>query len=726
MKKTATYFALFMLAAFLPGWIFADSNGGDPYEVTVPHLPRSPKIDGKLENPLWQKAAILSTFTQYEPREGAKPSEKTVAYVGFDKKNLYIAVRCDDSDPGAIRSSLTQRDKVYGDDSITVYLDTFNDKKRAFAFEINPCGVQTDGIYTEIRRRRRGMGFNRIDKNWDTYFMANARMDKQGYTVEIAIPFKSLRFPNTNNQVWGFQIMRNIRRKNEQIYWHPRSRNVNGFLIQAGQIKIDGKLDTGRNLEVMPVATGLKEQGAAFAPEAGINLKYGLTSDLTVDMALNPDFSQIEADMPQSDVNQRYALYYPEKRPFFLEGKDIFDTPLELVYTRTIVNPDWGMKLTGKMGRTTLGFLSAYDANPTGIDIPYPSGEISEVPMERGLVNILRIKQDLFQESYIGAIVTDKEIGPSWGGITRNYNRVIGVDGHLKFKDYYRFSFQVLGSQSRVESERTGLIPAMSFNLSRNTRHVQVSAEYISLPEEFEASTGFFRRKDIKQFRTRLSYAFLPQNEWIVDIRPSIEYRKAWDFANVLTDDEIRVGWFVTGWRGSFIWGGFTSELERYNGVDFHKNGFRASLRSAPFAWLDGSFNFSFGDGIYYSDDPYLGYKTSAGFMLTLKPMTNFRLFYNFKNEKFFKSRGEEKVYSINIISQRIGYQLSKTLSLRLITDYNDYYKKLFNSLLLSWQLRPGTVFYLGMDDNREQDDSGIFQNQGRVVFIKFSYWWRI
>jgi len=716
----------FFIIISIPCMAFAASNKDDAYHVVVPELLKSPKIDGKLEKALWEKAAILESFTQYEPREGTGPSEKTVAYIGYDRKNLYIAIRCYDSDPKAIRRTLTQRDKVFGDDGITIYLDTFNDKKRAFAFEVNPCGVQSDGVYTETKRRRRGTGFNKIDKNWDTYFLANARIDKEGYTVEISIPFKSLRFPNSGHQIWGLQIMRQIQRKNEEIYWHPRSRSINGFLIQAGEIRIDGKLDTGKNLEIMPVATGLKTTGESSVLEAGLNLKYGLTSDLTADLTLNPDFSQVEADIPQIDVNQRFALYYPEKRPFFLEGKDFFDTPLELVYTRTIINPDMGVKLTGKFGRTTVGFLSTYDANPAEIDIPFSSAYSGDSPMDRGLVNILRVKQDLFEESHIGFIVTDKEMGQSLGDITRNFNRVFGVDGHFKFKDYYRFTFQVLGSQSEVGTERTGFVPAMTFNLSRNTRHMQFSAEYLYLPEDFEASSGFFNRKDIKQFRTRISYVFLPQNEWIVDIRPSIEYRRAWDFNNILTDNEFRIGGFLSGWRGSFLWCGFTTEMERYNGIDFHRKGFRASLSSAPFAWLSGMFSFSFGEGIYYSDDPYLGYKTSFGFMLILKPVTNFRLFYNFKNEKFLKNRGGERVYSINIISQRIGYQISKTLSLRLITDYNAYYKEMFNSLLLSWELRPGTVFYIGMDDNREEDDIGIFRNQGKVFFIKFSYWWRV
>ena len=238
MKRKKFVYPLVILIA-IPLFIlvtlsFADDNGAN-FHIKAPRFASTPKIDGTLDNPVWEEGVVIDSFTQYEPLEGSEPTEKTVVYIGHDDKNLYIAVRAYDSDPKAVRACLTQRDQVTGDDVITVYLDTFNDKKRAFVFQVNPCGVQVDGIYTEVRRRGRGRGgFFGFDRNYDTFFITEANIDKEGYTVEMAIPFKSLRFPNTANQVWGFQIMRNIQRKNEEIYWRPRSRDVNGFLVQAG------------------------------------------------------------------------------------------------------------------------------------------------------------------------------------------------------------------------------------------------------------------------------------------------------------------------------------------------------------------------------------------------------------------------------------------------------------------------------------------------------------
>jgi hypothetical protein len=564
------------------------------------------------------------------------------------------------------------------------------------------------------------------DKNWDTYFQADARLDAEGYTVEIAIPFKSIRFPNTPLQTWGFQVQRTIRRKSEEIFWSPRSRSVNGFLAQAGVLRFAGEILKGKNLEVMPVTTASRAGDGRFEPQAGLNMKYGITSDLTADMTINPDFSQIEADIPQIDVNQRYPLYYQEKRPFFLEGKDFFDTPFELVYTRRIVAPEFGLKLTGKMGRTTVGFLTTLDGNPPFIEFPGAPVDILTTERNRSWTSVFRLRHDLMSESHIGAVYTDKEMGPGLNTIFSSHNRVAGIDGQFKFADYYRFAFQVAGSQSRAGAGNTAVVPAFSFNLSRQSRHLTASVDWNSLPPDFEASTGFLRRKDIRSLSARVGYAFLPQTPFLVSATPSVEYRRITDFKNTLTDEEVSATFFLTGWRQTVLFANVTTGLERYNGVDFRGTDARLSLTTEPFGWLSVNLNARFGDGLYYSESPYQGWNQSLGLRLTLRPLTNLRFFTNIETSSFFKSKDGERVYSINIISQRLTWQLAKPLSARLIIDWNDYYNKLYLSLLLSYELRPGTVFYLGIDDSQEQDEKGIFRGQGRYYFLKFSYWWRL
>jgi len=698
------------------------------YAVSIPEFSLPPRIDGVLDDPFWKSGTLIEDFTQFEPLEGGVPSEKTQVYLGHDKDCLYIGLRCFDSNPQAIRACLTPRDKAPADDGITLYLDTFNDKKRAFVFQINPCGIQTDGILTEGSGRRR-MGWERFDRNWDTFFLADARVDELGYTVELAIPFKSLRFPNTSSQTWGVKIQRSIPRKNEEMYWPPHTRDSNGFLTQTGTLNINGPIARGKNIEVMPVVTGLKATAEKFDPQGGLNFKWGLTSNMVLDSTLNPDFSQIEADMPQIDVNQRYALYYPEKRPFFLEGKDYFDTPFEIVYARTIVDPQWGVKLTGKNKGTTLGFLSSMDMNSPEITLSEESDEEEEEevegPLYRSLVSIFRLKKDLLSESYIGVIATDKEAGVEGDPLNSQYNRVAGVDGHLKFLRYNRLSFQAVGSMTRTAFEETGFVPAFTLGFSHSSRHLQVSADYNSIPPDFEAALGFFRRKDVRSLNVRAGYAFLPQNEWIISVRPSVEYRRIYDFNGTLTDDEYSISCFLSGWRQTYLWGWYTSGLERYEGVNFHQKSLMIGLGSEPLSWLGGEVRYNIGDGIYYDINPYLGFKTGLEMRLILKPFPCLNVSYSLGNDRFFMGRGGEAVYKINVISQRINYQVTRPLSVRLITDYNDYYGMLYLSALLSYEYRPGTVFYLGVDDNREKDFQGFFRGTGRYYFIKFSYWWR-
>jgi hypothetical protein len=476
----------------------------------------------------------------------------------------------------------------------------------------------------------------------------------------------------------------------------------------------------------MPVATASKANADPFKPEAGVNLKYGLTSNLTTDLTVNPDFSQIEADIPQIDVNQRYALYYPEKRPFFLEGKDFFDTPFELVYTRKIADPLWGLKLTGKAGKTTIGFLSAMDEDSNALDFPGAPGEAFSLDRNRGWTNVVRLRRDLWPESHLGLILTDREMGRNSGAMFDNWNRVAGLDGSFKFAGTYRFTFQVAGSQSRAGGVETGFVPALNFNLSHQSRHVQASLEWVSLPPDFEAATGFFMRRDIKALNGRVGYSFLPMTELLVSATPSVSVRRAYDFSNALTDEEYSFTLFLSGWRHSSVFLNYSTGLERYRGVDFRGSDAWLSVSSEPFAWLSFNLSAQFGDGIYYSKEPFLGWKSGYGARLTLRPLSNLRLYTGLQNNAFFKTRGGERLYRVNLLTERVTWQLSKPLTLRLVADYNDYDRTLYLSFLFGYELRPGTVFYLGLDDDRARDPAGTFRGTGRYYFLKFSYWWRV
>ncbi|MCP2519093.1 carbohydrate binding family 9 domain-containing protein [Candidatus Aminicenantes bacterium AC-335-A11] len=686
----------------------------EKYYIKVPKLSQPPVIDGLLNDECWKEAFKIEKFTQFEPKENSPPTEKTIAYIGYDKKNLYVAFQCFDSEPDKIRASLSKRDHISLDDFVGFVLDTFNAKKRAFQFVVNPLGIQEDSIVTEEPLKE--------DLSWDTYFISKGRINKDGYTVEIAIPFKSIRFPNTSVQRWGIHIFRRIRRKSERIHWIPLTRDITGYLIQAGTLEIDGEIERGRNLEIMPVATGLKRMGENFDSDFGLNFKYGITSNLTADFSYNPDFSHIEADLPQVDINLRYALYYPEKRPFFYEAKDIFETLIPIVYTRRIIDPLWGAKLTGKIGKTTIGYINAYDENPT--ESLWEISGVESRKKDNALFNILRLKRDLYSESYIGFILTDKEIGQNIGSLSR-YNRVFGLDGQFKFKKYYYFTFQALYSKTKFKNKTTSLVPALALWFKHSSRKIFFDVSWFSIHPDFEASSGFIIRNNVKEFDIRLAYKYYPQKKFLIFLRPMIHYRRWYDFKNILTDEAKIFSIYMRGSKETILSIKYSDYMERWAGINFHKNYFYLSASSQPFKWLSGSYNFLIGDGIYYDPkNPYLGFRINHYIKTEIRPSSILRISYYFKNSKFFKKKGGEKVYDINTIRQKITLQISRTLSFRFITDYHSYYKKLFNSFLISWEYRPGTTFYLGFDDTQEKE-MDVFVRKKRTFFVKFSYWWR-
>jgi len=691
-------------------------------------LSSPPRIDGQLGNPEWREAAVISDFVQYEPQEGAPPTEKTIVYLGYDSENFYLAFECHDSNPEAIRCTLCQRDRVQGDDLVSVYLDTFNDRRRAFVFQANPRGVQVDGIYVEANPRRnrgRSENFDRIDRNWNGYFRSAARKTDSGYVIEMSIPFKSLRFPNKNVQSWGIILRRQIPRKNEDLYWPPRSRDVNGLLVQAGSLSMNRSLMRGKNLELMPTVVGSRALGEKFRPEIGANVKYVITSDVTADLALNPDFSQIEADIPQNEVNQRYPVYYPEKRPFFLEGKDIFDTPFELLYSRKIVSPVWAAKLTGKIRNTSFGIMSALDDLPTAIEIP-GAPLLDENAAYRSLNNVLRLRQDLYSESYLGFIAADKEMGLAGSPVSSDYNRLAGIDGQLKLSPTNRLAFQLVGSRSRVAGSTTALAPAWHFGFNHQDRHLNYSLDWFSVHPDFEAGLGFLRRKDIHSLNLRAGYAFLPENDYVISVTPSVSYRRIYDYSGILTDEDTDLSLMVSGWRQTFLFFNYSHTFEKYNGVDLRPRQFRFTIFSAPLSWLSGRISGSTGSSIYYDDLPYLGFSNSVEGELNFRPLQNLVASLRLKDLNFYEYRGGPRVYRVTILSQRINFQLNRGLFLRAITDYDSYYKKIYLSGLLGYELNPGTCFYLGVEDHRERLGTDRYQLTGRYYFVKFSYWWRV
>ncbi|MCB1024633.1 MAG: carbohydrate binding family 9 domain-containing protein [Acidobacteria bacterium] len=431
-----------------------DVPGEKTRPVTIPKIgfERQILIDGNLDEEDWASAAVFRDFIQTSPGNNTKPSKKTEAFMMYDDKNLYIAFKCWD-DRDQIRATVAKRDSVFGEDNVRVFLDTFDDQRRAYVLGWNPLGIQMDGIFTEGRGS---------DFSVDIVMESKGVIHDWGWSVEVKIPFKSLRYQAGKGKNWGFNVGRNIDRFNDEFdSWMPEDRNVSGFLIKHGKITGLDDIKTERTLELIPSVTVSETGGRVAANEIaagrfvnqpikqeyGLNLKYTITPNITLDAAINPDFAEIEADAPVVTANQRFPIFFDEKRPFFLEGADIFQTPIRAFYSRTIVDPDFAAKLTGKIGKNSFGFLVASDNAPGNFDSdsridPEVRPYIDEFVDRNALFAVLRLKRDMGKENSIGFLGTARVF-------PENRNFVGGFDGRFKINAKDVFNFQVIGSHSK-------------------------------------------------------------------------------------------------------------------------------------------------------------------------------------------------------------------------------------------------------------------------------------
>ncbi len=738
-----------------------------PTRTTAP-----PRIDGRLDDAVWRAATRITAFVQQQPLDGAPATEETELYIAYDTENLYFGMHVHYSDPVLVRANRSDRDQTFSDDTITLYFDPFLDQQRAYVFSVNGYGVQGDAILDSSaptggmggggRRsgggggrpgsgggspgggRRGGMsaslaaalgGAPTGDTSWDALFESGATLVEDGWTAELAIPFKSLRYPSRGRgerHRWGFQVVRTIPGKNETDVWAPISRDVAGFLPQMGLL--DGLMDlsTSRNLEILPTltaiqfgsldtATGVFDDGDPD-PEGGLNVKYGVTPNLTFDYTYNPDFSQIESDIPQIEVNQRFPLFYPELRPFFLEGQEIFQVPgqVNLVHTRTIVDPRQGAKLTGKAGNTTVGVLVANDEAPGRID------DAADAAYGRSAqVAIARARYDLYAESYLGVIATDREF-------LDGYSRVAGVDGRFRLGRTSSVSFHAAGSQHRNEEDGDNSGPIFHLAYDRVGRNLSYSAAVDAVDPGFRTDTGFVQRVDTRVAQANVSYRWWPEN-WLVNWGPLASYSRNYDFEGILQDEQANVG--VRGvLTNSIIWVAMANrDMERYEGIDFFKTtaflggGFAASRRLSA-----GGF-FNRGDQIRYGDDPFLGAGATATFFASVRPMSRLNADLNFITSRLRDPRTREQVFDVRIYRALTTYQFTNRLLLRNILEYNAFRGTLAANLLLTYRVNAGTVFFVGYDDHYQQGDlidstifpTTRFEQTNRAIFTKLSYLFR-
>src|SRR5262245_36871613 len=463
--------------------------------VALRRVDAAVKIDGALDEPVWRQAALLTGFSMYRPADGRPASDTTEVLVWYGPDAIYFGIRAFEAHGGVIRATLANRDNIDADDKVQILLDTYADHRRALLFAVNPLGVQEDGVWSDgveasAGGPQAGGRFDAtIDLNPDYVFESRGRVTAAGYEVEIRIPFKSLRYQSTDPQTWGLQIDRVTQHTGYEDTWTPAVRASASFLIQSGRLTGLTGLRRGLVMDVTPEFTtridGIPRTTDYLytsTPDLGATLRWGVSENLSLTATGNPDFSQVEADVGQVTANARFPLFFPEKRPFFLEGLEQYDSPNRLIYTRRVAEPIAGAKLTGKAGGTNVAYLAAVDDRDQSFTGDNP------------IYNLLRVRRDLGASSTAGLVYTDRVAGDA-------YNRVAGADMRVVWRRIWFTQAQRVGSwTSDAAGVRAGTLWDVTL-YDRTGRAYGNHGELVGISPGFAAGSGFVPRTDYVQAR---------------------------------------------------------------------------------------------------------------------------------------------------------------------------------------------------------------------------------
>lgn len=754
--------ALFCLSAVLPAQSvekvrekFDTTQNASRSILSIPKLDRAPSLEdfaGMEPNGMAAKMAHAENFTQADPKDGEPVTEKTDAYLGYDAKNIYVVYLAYDSQPNAIRGRMTRRENAFDDDFVELTLDTYKDKRRGFTFWANPLGIQAEATWTE------GSG---PDWSWDTVWKTEGRRTEKGYMVLMSIPFRSLRFTSAQMQDWGIVLLRVISRKNEWSYWPHISSKVNGRLNQAGTLSGMESISPGRNMQFIPYGimrsyraiddrgTTPRFGGETVAGDVGMDAKIVLRDRFALDFTVNPDFSQVESDSPQVTVNQRFEVFFPEKRPFFLENASYFRTPIDLAFTRRIADPNYGIRLTGKEGKYAVGALFADDSSPG-------KSVLRGDPLDekKAYFGLLRVNRDVGKENSVGIIYAHREFeGDS--------NRVGGVDGRFKWAKNYFMNFQALSSSTQYRSGDYQAGPSYNFSAGYEGHKFNINTLYQDTGEGFLTKTGRFRRPEIRRVSHFANYRWRPAGKKLVSWGPNFWIMHQFDRSGKRLEYIVNPSFDINFRRNT--WFGTWAEIAREKlrprdfsslttDVDFPRN-FGGIYGGSDFlAWLGIRGEYYMGHAINFIHPvvPSRAIERGGNVTLMFKPMDKLQVDNSYIIRRSRDAVTSQNVFNNHIVRSKVNYQINRELSLRFIGQYNATLAgnpatstvptdKGFNAdFLVTYLLNPGTAVYVGYNSNLTNLDPNLaagpngdylrtnrFINDGKQVFIKISYLFR-
>ena len=739
-------------------------------DARIPRFEAEARIDGVLDEPVWRRSARLTGFSQYRPVDGRPAEDSTEVLVWYAPDAIYFGIRAFERHGGAVRATLADRDNIDADDHVAILLDTYLDHRRATMFAVNPLGVQEDGVWSDgvaagaAGGPSAGGRFDAtIDLNPDYVYESRGHVTERGYEVEVRIPFKSLRYQSADPQDWGIQVLRSVQHSGYEETWTPAVRANASFLIQSGRLVGLSALRRGLVLDLTPEFT-TKVDGAPTTPgydyrgtpEVAGNLRWGVTQNLGATATANPDFSQVEADIGQVTLNQRFALFYPEKRPFFLEGLEQFDTPNSLIYTRRIAQPVFGAKLAGKVGGTGIAYLGAVDNTDQSATGAHP------------IYNMLRLRRDLGPTSTLGVAYTDRIDGD-------DYNRVLGVDAHVVWRKVWFSEVQIASAWTRVAGGgRAGKLWTVTFG-DRTGRAYGNHFELLGIEKSFQDTSGFVNRTDFVAGRTynRFSWygrpgALVEQFTAILGFAPIWRYadfgrlrRTIEDTLQIFLIANLRGGWQAqvtlsldhVGFEAA-DYAGYTAgtapfvvphDLYHLPGATF--------IASTPNRAVSGSVVVGY-SAVPIFPEASEGHQVAVTTAASLRPTAALRLEARWVHQRLTRARDGGRFLTANIPRLKLEYQLTRSIFVRYIGQYfaedqvalldprsgqpllvngdtaraivtNDFR----NDVLFSYKPTPGTVVFLGYGASLTEADAFRFRDLSRTAdgfFLKLSYLFRM
>ncbi len=778
-------FALLAQAPNLAPAVLPDSTVYDgrsrQLDVAPPRIDTTIVVDGNLDEAVWRRAAILKGFSEYRPVDGSAATDSTEVLVWYSSDAIYFGIRAFEPHGNVVRATLPDRDNIDSDDNIQILLDTYSDHRRAFMFAVNPLGVQEDGVRSEGQDAGAaggGSGPNArfdgtIDLNPDFVWESRGHVTPWGYVIEVRIPFRSIRFQDLDTQTWGIQIVREVQHSGYEDTWTPTVRANASFLIQAGRLVGLTHLHRGLVMDIIPEATtkvdGDSVNGVyrySTTPALGGTMFWGVTNGLGLSATAHPDFSQVEADVAQVTLNQRFALFFPEKRPFFLEGLEQYDTPNRLIYTRDIVQPDAGAKLTGKIGDLNVAYLGAVDQrdSATGSEPVY---------------NILRLRRDLGASSNLGLVYTDRIDGG-------DYNRMGGVDARFLWHKIWFSQFQFVGSATHDSvGGRNGALWDVTLG-DRTGRAYGNHVELLGVSPDFVAASGFVNRTNFVRamiFNRYTVYgapgAFVEQVSFFLNAQPLWNYADFGKFAGTFeggystsASATLRGGWNVGV--------NLNDNFQRFDSTSYRGYGVVAGADTNAFALPHGLYSL-YGESVSLTspnrkvivnasagyDDAVLFSEAGEGREITgsldvaWRPTPLLRFDASWLYDRLTRVRDGSEFAITNIPRLQVEYQLTRSIFFRYIGQYvaqrqaaledprtgaplvqrdstTGVYSALGafssntfrNDVLLSYKPIPGTVFFAGYgtslnEPNAFQFSRAMFRTTDGV-FVKVSYLFRL